>query len=26
VLGILCFLLWSWHTRKWPFEVAPATA
>ena len=26
VLGILCFLLWSWHTRKWPFEVAPGTA
>jgi amino acid transporter len=26
VLGILCFLIWSWHTRKWPFEVAVARA
>jgi amino acid transporter len=26
VLGILCFLIWSWHTRKWPFEVAAARA
>jgi amino acid transporter len=26
VLGIICFLIWSWHTRKWPFEVTAAHA
>jgi amino acid transporter len=26
VLGILCFFVWSWHTRKWPFEVTGARA
>jgi amino acid transporter len=26
VLGIICFLIWSWHTRKWPFEVASSHA
>lgn len=19
-LGMICFLIWSWHSRKWPFE------
>jgi amino acid transporter len=23
VLGVVCFLVWSWHTRRWPFEPAP---
>jgi len=23
VLGVLCFLVWSWRTRRWPFEAAP---
>ena len=22
LLGVLCFLVWSRHTRRWPFEVA----
>jgi amino acid transporter len=22
VLGILCFLIWSWRTRRWPFAPA----
>jgi amino acid transporter len=26
VLGILCFFVWSWHTRKWPFEITRAHA
>jgi hypothetical protein len=25
VLGVLCFLFWSWRTRRWPFQtVLPA--
>jgi amino acid transporter len=25
VLGVLCFLFWSWRTRRWPFQgVSPA--
>jgi amino acid transporter len=23
VLGILCFLIWSWRVRRWPFTSAP---
>ena len=26
VLGIVSFLIWSWHTRKWPFEMAALRA
>jgi basic amino acid/polyamine antiporter, APA family len=26
VLGVLCFFVWSWHIRTWPFEVAVARA
>ena len=23
-LGVVCFLIWSWRTRRWPFQPAPA--
>jgi amino acid transporter len=23
-LGVVCFLIWSWRTRRWPFESEPA--
>jgi amino acid transporter len=22
VLGVVCFLIWSWHTRRWPYQAA----
>lgn len=25
VLGVVCFLIWSRHTRRWPFEAAEVT-
>ena len=25
-LGVLCFLIWSWRTRRWPFQAAPVAA
>jgi amino acid transporter len=25
-LGIVCFLLWSWHSRCWPFASGPVQA
>ena len=23
-LGVVAFLLWSWHTKRWPFGMAEA--
>ena len=20
-LGVICFFIWSWHTKQWPFET-----
>jgi amino acid transporter len=25
-LGIVCFLIWSWRTRRWPYEPQPANS
>jgi amino acid transporter len=25
-LGVVCFLIWSWRTGRWPFQQAPAAA
>ena len=25
LLGVLVFMIWSWHTRRWPF-ILPSTA
>ena len=25
-LGIVCFLLWSWRSRRWPFASGPVQA
>ena len=25
-LGVVCFLIWSWRTERWPFQPASAGA
>ena len=25
-LGVVCFLIWSWRTRRWPFQTVSAAA
>jgi hypothetical protein len=24
LLGVVVFVIWSWHTRRWPFALAAA--